>query len=170
MENKIKLIDKNTDLSNVKPFDWDVNVKGRPYYVAKINGHIHSIGGYWGGNDYWCWPRDEQPTHKNLIQFAGARCRWGFRVDDSNYIRNKHGAEVLHNHYAVITRNGEDFYSFAHGGLGDAAAKAQTLIDEFEDHPAWINEIDFDKNLIGRKVWWRESPGILDKNIWWFRD
>jgi len=156
MSGQIKLIDKNTDLSNIKPLDWDVNIKGRPYYSARIDGYVHSIGGHWGENDYWCWPRDEQPTHENLMQFAGSPCRWGFRVDDNNYIRNKYDAEVLHNHYAVITRNGEDFYSFAYGGLGGAVAKAQILIDEFEEHPIWPNEIDFDKKVIGRKVWWSD--------------
>lgn len=49
---EIKLVDRDTDLSKLKPLDWDVVINNRPYYVVKINGYVHTIGGHWGENDY----------------------------------------------------------------------------------------------------------------------
>lgn len=36
----IRLIKKDTDLSNLpKPYDWDVVIHGRPYYILKCVQH-----------------------------------------------------------------------------------------------------------------------------------
>ena len=48
----IRLITKNTNLSHPpKPYDWDVLIDGRPYFVVRMEGYVHSIGGRWGNND-----------------------------------------------------------------------------------------------------------------------
>ena len=33
------------------------------------------------------------------------------------------------------------------------------------DHPLALNTIDFDKKMIGRKIWWRSEPGIITRWI-----
>lgn len=161
MENIIRLVDEKTDLSNLKPYNWDLVIKSRPYFVAKIEGYVHSIGGHWGINNLWCWPRNETPTYDNIMGFSGMPCRWGYRVENTHYIRTKHDVEVYQKYEVIITRNDVDFFSFWCTDIGAASAKAITTICELSDHPAWLNEIDFDKKLIGRKVFYRESPAII---------
>ena len=39
------------------------------------------------------------------------------------------------------------------------------MINDFLDHPMNLNEIDFDKNVIGRKVWWRSEPAVVTSYI-----
>lgn len=166
MDIEIKLVDETTDLSNVKPYNWDVMVKGKPYYVCRLEGYYHSIGGHLGNNNLWCYPRDQKPTVENLYEFAGASCQWGVIANDNNYYRCKWDeAEVLHNHSITITRNGEEFFTFHSGGLAYGLAKAQVIIAELDEHPLDLNEIGYDEKMIGRKVWWRSQPAIVDRFI-----
>jgi len=159
----IRLIDKDTDLSatNFWHLDWDVVVNDKPYYVVRIPGYVHTIGGKWGINDYWAYPRDEDPTVENLIEYNGdcGAC-WGFRFEPRNYIRSKWGeTEACSLAPVTITRNGKDFYKTY--GIDNA----RVLIEELNEHPLCFNEIDFDKKMIGRKVWWRSEPAVITKWI-----
>ena len=165
-ELRINLIDEETDLSIIQKYNWDIDVKGFKYHVCRVPEYYHSIGGKYGNNNLWCYPREEEPSFNNLLQFNGSPVRWGVVIDDSNYIKHKWGeGEILHTHWVSITRNGEEFYSFACGGLGYGMAKAQVLIARLEDHPISFNDIDFEAQIIGRKIWWHESPGIIRRYI-----
>lgn len=159
---EIKLVDKNTDLSNLKPLDWDVIINNRPYYVVRIEGYVHTIGGHWGENNLWAYPRDEKPSYKNLIEFTSDEAvHWGIKYEPEIRIRYKYGASEARNiGGVVITRNGKKFYTVG-GGLNYGIDKARVLIEEFKEHPINTYSIDFDKKIIGRKVWWRSRPGII---------
>ena len=65
---EINLIKKDTIIPKVKPLDWDVEIKGRPYYVVRLKGFIHTIGGKWGENEFWAYPRDEEPCYDCLAE------------------------------------------------------------------------------------------------------
>lgn len=159
---EIKLVDRDTDLSKLKPLDWDVVINNRPYYVVKINGYVHTIGGHWGENDYWAYPRDEKPSYKNLIEFTSDEvvC-WGIKYEPKIQTHYKYGESEARSIGGVtITRNGKDFFTIG-GGLHYGIDKARVLIDEFKEHPINTYSIDFDKKVIGRKVWWRSQPGII---------
>jgi hypothetical protein len=159
---QIKLVDKNTDLSNIKPYDWDLVIKDRPYYVCRLEGYIHRIGGHYNNNDLWCYPRDEQPTVDNLLEFDGTPVRWGFEVNDNNFTKFKWDeGEVLHNHSIVVTRNGKPFYSFGSSGVAYGTGKALEIVESISEHPLDFNMIDYDQKMIGRKVWWYNAPAKI---------
>ena len=40
-------------------------------------------------------------------------------------------------------------------------ALAYVLDGKLDEHPAELNDRDFDEHLIGRKIWWRSEPGII---------
>ena len=165
-EIEIKLVDKNTNLSNVKPLDWDLVIKDRKYYVCRLDGYCHTIGGHYDNNCYWCYPRNEPPTYDNLLEFDGIPVRWGFIVEDNNYTNYKYGeGEVNHNHSIAITRNGENFFSFGSAGIAYGVGKAMQIIESIDEHPLDLNSIDYDKKMIGRKVWWHNTPAIIDRWI-----
>lgn len=158
----IKLIDKNTVLPKLYPMDWDVVINGKPYYVVRVEGYCHRIGGRYNNNDLWAYPRDEEPTYENLIEFdCDNPVSWGIRYTPKNVIKCKWDeCESYSVGSVVITRNGEDFYN-VRGGINYGIDKARVIISEFKEHPIDCQMIDFDKKVIGRKVWWRSEPAIV---------
>lgn len=162
---QIKLIEKDTDIESLSmfKFSWDVVLNGVPYQVVQIEGYVHSIGGRWGENDLWMYPRNETPSYENIIEYQceGSGVCWGIRYDPHNYIRTKYGeSECFTSGGAMITRNGKDFH-FCRGGIDEA----KWLIKKIDDHPLDLNDYGFDEEMIGKKVWWRSQPAIITKWI-----
>ena len=120
---------------------WDVVVKGREYQVVMIEGYIHAIGGGRGENNLWMYPRDEEPTYENLVEYYCDGCGvcWGIKYEPHNYIRTKWDeTECYTSGGAMITRNGEDFY-FCRGGIDEA----KWLMKHLDEHPLNLNEYGF---------------------------
>jgi hypothetical protein len=165
MESKIKLVDESTDLSNVKPYDWDLVIYGMPYYVCKLNGYVHTISSN-SENDLWCYPRNKKPSYENLREFNGIPVEWGFYLDAHNRYFSKYEDEEVTYHYRVtITRNKKSFYDFIGNDVTYCIGKAMHLIAILPEHPLQLQQIDFDKKMIGRKVYWRDSPAIIDRYV-----
>lgn len=156
---EIKLINKDTILPKLTPFDWDLVIHGNLYYAVKIPGYIHTIGGRWGDNDIWAYPRDEEPSYKNLVEFdAESPVCWGIVYQPILYMEYKWGEDsIVSGQKLQITRNGEPFYDFIFGTI----AKVFYLLDRIKEHPLELDTIDFDKKAIGRKVWWRSEPAVI---------
>lgn len=161
----IKLISKETNFEELKmrKMDWDVVIGNRPYQVVRIEGYVHTIGGKWGDNNLWAYPRNEEPTYENLIQFGSdSPVMWGIKFEPHHYMKTKWGeTEIRYSGTVTITRNGEDFYTLMGGGRYYGIDKARVLITRMEEHPLNLNIIDYDKKMIGRKVWWRSQPAII---------
>ena len=161
MVSNIKLIDKDTDISKLKisKMPWDVEVRGVPYQVVKIEGYVHTIGGRRGENDLWMYPRNESPTYETLIEFQCEGCGvcWGIKYEPYNYVGCKWDEfECFTTSGAMITRNGKDFY-FCRGGIDEA----KWLMKHLDEHPLDLNDYGFAEKMIGRKVWWRSEPAII---------
>ena len=159
---QIKLVTPSTKSEELKIdlFPWDVEVNGVPYQVARLEGFVHSIGGRRGENDLWMWPRGEEPMYENLLEFQcdGSGVCWGICYEPHNYIKSKYDeSECFTSGGAMITRNGKYFY-FCRGGIDQARYILTSLID---DHPMDLHEYEYDKKVIGRKVWWRSEPAII---------
>lgn len=165
-EIQIKLIEKDTVIPKIKPYDWDVVVGNRPFYVARIPGYVHTIRGYGEGIDLWCWPRDEEPSYENLIEYElDSPVAWGLNYTESSHVKCKWGETMLRGGAGTtITRNGDKFY-YVGGDKGYSIHKAITLIARINEHPLEFNAIDFDKKMIGRKIWYRSQPGVIQRYI-----
>lgn len=161
----IRLLDKEADLSKIKPYDWDLVVNGKPYYVCNIPGYAHSIS-YTGGLEcrrtLWCYPRDKKPSLDNLIEYTLKEpVSWGIEYSCNHKVKCKWDeVETVSGGHAVITRNGEPFYTVG-GDRTYATTKALYLINRINEHPLGFNDIDFDKKMVGRKIWYRSEPGII---------
>lgn len=170
----IKLIDENTDLSNLKkPYGWDLEIEGTPYDVYRIDGFVHSIGGKWGENCFWACPVGEIPTHENLIEFNGDAPTWGIKFDRRNYIKCKWDeTSVEANGTCWITRNGKDFYNIPARYMDYGLAKAQhLLVSLLEECPLYLSERTWKEQAIGRKVWYEGQPAKItriteDNELW----
>lgn len=167
--NKIRLIEKkDIETLTYKKMNWDVVVREIPYQIIKVKGFPHTIGGNldWGeGNDFWAYPLNEPLTYENLVEFNGVPgvC-WGIEYSSpTTYIRAKYGEkEILSGRKLVITRNGKPFYD---GFITFHQAIAYVSDGILDEHPLNLNERDFDKKCIGRKIWWRSQPGIITRYI-----
>lgn len=157
---KIHLIHEDDNIKelilNSHRFDWDVIINDKPYYVVKIKGYYHTIGGKYGNNDLWAYPRNEEPTYKNLIQFDGEPVCWGITYKPINCKYNKYDETGVRQYgNVVITRNGEyfcDTYPYAKG-INYGIDYARCLIVKLRELPICVERIDFDKKIIG----WRLS-------------
>ena len=142
-----------------KDGDWKYN---KPYQVISIAGHCHTLGGRWGDNDYYAYPRDEEPTIENLLEFNGSPCSWGMIASNSHYVLNKWDESSIESGQSItITRNGAPFYT-THGIF-----HALDLLEYLKanEHPLDLQEYEFDKKMIGRKVWWKGQRAIIDHYI-----
>lgn len=169
MYGEIRLIEKDTDLSelNMSKMNWDVNVKGIPYQIVRIEGYVHSIGGGKGNNDYWAYPLGEAPSYENLVEFSGHSCRWSFKVEENNYLKSKWGeTEILGNCKCTIYRNDEKFYELF-GSFDYCIAKAQVLIIELQSggHPICFNHRGYEKEIVDRKIYWNDQPAIIERYL-----
>lgn len=159
---EIKLINKDTDIQSLKmsKIDWDVVINEREYQMVRIEGYVHSIGGRFTENNVWLYPRDEEPSYENLIEYSGFNeggiC-WGIKYEPRYYTKTKYDeTECRRTSGAMITRNGKDFY------LSNSMDEAIYIINrKLGDHPLNLHEYKFDKKMIGRKVWWRSEPGVI---------
>lgn len=162
----IRLITKDTVLPHLRHMDWDVVINGIPHYVVRIEGYVHTIGGRYGENDLWAYPRDKAPTYETLVEFGCDNpVAWGIRYEPQNYTKTKWDeTEARSGGGVAITRNGEIF-CYVTGGLNYGIDKARAMIVEFSEHPLDLNTINFDQKAIGRKVWWRSEPAIITRYI-----
>lgn len=158
----INLIKKDTVLPPLHHMDWDVVIDGVPYSVVRVVGYVHTIGGRYGENDLWAYPRDKAPAYETLIEFESEKpVAWGIRYEPKNYAQTKWDETSVHNSGGVaITRNGEVFCHIT-GGMYYGIDKARVMIAQFEDHPLGLNSIGYDLKAIGRKVWWRSEPAVI---------
>lgn len=160
---EIKLIDKNTDLSKIQKLNWDAYLNDIPLQVYRIDEYYHSIGGKWGNNDYWCCERKEKPSFETLMEFAGNICNWGISINENNYYQYKWDErEILRSIIIKIMRNGKEFYSFVTNCLDYGYAKARKLLTEIQEHPISFNEIDYQNEIIGRKILFDKMPCIIE--------
>lgn len=166
MEHQIRIIDKNTVIPKLTPLGWDVVVKGRPFYVAHIPGYVHSIRGWGEPIDLWAWPRDEEPSYDNLVEYElDSPVAWGLNYHEGRYIKCKWDDAMLRGGAGTtITRNDEDFY-YVSGGKGYSIPKALMLVAEIQEHPLDFGTIDFDKKMVGRKIWYNSQPAIIERYI-----
>ena len=163
----IRLIEKDTILPKLRPYDWDVYINDKPYYVVRIEGFVHTIGGKYGENDLWAYPRDEEPTYENLIEFnCDNPVSWGIEYKPRNYARCKWDeCESFSGSTIMITRNGKNFCDVWGKGINYGIDKARVMISQFQEHAMDLNSIDFDKKVIGRKVWWRSEPAVVTSYV-----
>lgn len=165
---EIKLIDKDTDLSKVlHPVPWDAHINGFPYQVYCVyednkDGTIyynHSIGGRFGENHYWAIPREESLHWSHFIEFNGKPCCWGFNVRSINTVKSKFDeCRAEHKYVIDIIRNDEVFNTILAHDLFYGVSKANILITEYQEHPLYLNEFEYDKKMIGREVQYHGIP------------
>ena len=152
----------NIDALNMEFKNWDAEIGGVLYRVVRIKGHVHTVGGRYGACDLWAYPRAEKPTFKNLIQFnAYNPVAWGLTCKPKNYMC--HDNEARNSSIVTVTRNGAKFMTCAARGMNAGIDEARIAISKFTKHPLCLNSIDYDKNAVGRQIYYRGIPAIITR-------
>ena len=152
----------NIDALNMELKNWDAEIGGVLYQVVRIKGHVHTVGGRYGACDLWAYPRAEKPTFKNLIQFnAYNPVAWGLTCKPKNYMC--HENEARNSSIVTVTRNGMKFMTCAARGMNAGIDEARIAISKFTKHPLCLNSIDYDKNAVGRQIYYRGIPAIVTR-------
>lgn len=162
----IKVIDKNMDLSRAayRRVPWDIILSnGDEYDVYQFPEFIHTEGGRWGENSYYACPRGEQPTAENLILFrADSTCRWGFTVNVHSCTKHKWGETYIDDNIVVtILRNDKQFKTIRCNDMNYGVACAIKFITEVQEGVCPVNKINWDTDLIGRKIYYQNVPAIV---------
>lgn len=160
----VNLITETTNIEalNMELKNWDAEIGGVLYQVVRIKGHVHTVGGRYGACDLWAYPRAEKPTFKNLIQFnAYNPVAWGLTCKPKNYMC--HENEARNSSIVTVTRNGMKFMTCAARGMNAGIDEARIAISKFTKHPLCLNSIDYDKNAVGRQIYYRGIPAIITR-------
>lgn len=164
MSCRCKMCDKPTqeDINErCSKYDWNVTLGSEhiPMQVYKIEGCIHTKGGKWGINDLYVAKRDipkEKLTPSDLTPFNGDIC-WSYSVENKNH----YGKDDIRNSTkAKIFCGGEQVYELVYS-WNFITHKIMTIINELQEHPIPFNLINYEKEILGRKIWWRDQPAVI---------
>ena len=164
---ELKMIDSSTDISKLHliPMKWDVEYHGTAYQVFAIQGYVHTIGGKYGENNYWCCKRYEEPTNRNLIPFNGDPCNWGILIENNtSYHYHDMGdyREIRSSYNCVITRNNKHFYSFGARDLCWAFSHAHDLlVTKIQEGPIPYNSYDYQDHISGRVIYYWGKRAVI---------
>tara|TARA_Y100000310_G_scaffold299960_1_gene335243 strand:+ start:744 stop:1436 length:693 start_codon:yes stop_codon:yes gene_type:complete len=165
-------IPEDFDLSKAYKYSWDAcyqrgdgtEVELELYSISDLP-HCKSSAGH---QDLWACPRGEEPTHKNLKPYLGHGCQWGIVVKEFDYYRPGNGfhksCEYRKGLRCYITRNGQKFYPVNYGrDIALAVATAQYKLSQIQEHSIPFFSIDFEKQLVGRAVFYEDQPAIIKR-------
>ena|ERR1700685_657130 len=101
------------------------------------------------------------------MEFDGHRIQIGVVIETHNYLKESElsGDEIRKGGSGKILADGEVVLEFFTRDAQYACLKAHQLIAELSDHPSgWLNKSDRDA-LIGRKVFFRGHPAVIERLI-----
>lgn len=91
----------------------------------------------------------------------------GVKLQDRNYLKESElsGDEVRKGGSGEILADGIVVFEFGFRDIGWALRRAAQLIDDLSGHPSgWLMKDERD-NLVGRKVFYRERPAIIERLV-----
>ena len=159
-----KLPETNEDLKDAIHYNWDAiyGENNEPVNVICLAGFPHSIGGRFGINELYCYSRNKELNIDNIMLFSGDACLWDIEFKSSNYYKNKWNEErIEHTHLCKIYRNRKLFYALNSYDLDYLMARAKVLMTEIHEHSICFDMIDYEKEIIGRKILWKQTPCII---------
>ena len=89
---------------------------------------------------------------------------WGVETFATAYTKHKHDETSWRaSSGAYLTRNGVRFLRVYHGDVAMACALALSKLDAAAEHPLSPMQFDWQKEAIGRKVWYHGEPAVIDR-------
>jgi hypothetical protein len=146
--------------------EWGVgnNTEEKAFAMAKVGSklvelilgeHPHSRS---DNNIYARWPSGR------IDGFDGHRIIVKVEIEEENYLKQSElsGDEIRRGGVGKISFNGVQIYEFFHRDAEEALIRARGLVQKLKDSEARLWEPD---KLIGRKIYYRETPAVIDSVI-----
>jgi len=167
-EVKLRPVTEKTDFFNLKvdKIDWNFWMKGKPYEVVRVPGYPHRYD-----NCYYCYPQTEEdvPYNQKLIPFdwdwrhslgnlkmeiyplPSYRIKWDEYRTSFNFI-----GKLYFDTGILLSRTyGKNW--------GECFAGLQVSANKLESHPISFLHRNWREDVIGRKIWYNNSPAIITR-------
>ncbi len=152
------------DIDQASKWNWDLEFDNKPWQVYRLAAK-HRLGGRW--ENLYCCPYGEKLTLDNIIAFCGEHApKWEIRWVPHHKYRDKWGSSSIESGGSwKIYRNDKLFLSGGARDMGYGLAKAQSFLVEsiFEGHVAAFHERDWKKDLIDRKIWYKNQEAVIKR-------
>lgn len=153
---------KLEDMKKLDRYNWNVTLgkEHKPMQVYRIDGCIHTKGGKRGTNELYMADRNiakEDIKPGDLTPFSGDIC-WGVNIQQHNYYGKD---EVRVGCGADITCGGRKIYHITCSFDYIAARAMDTILKLQEECPIPFGEIDFEKWVLGKKIFWHDQPAVV---------
>ena len=155
--------------------DWDIILQSTPYYGYHFEPDYDKLSAEdcarFDIDKWFICKRDcpEEEIVNNLVEASSKDMgiRWKVEIAEYLRIKNKWGEDDLRRTCGLrIYRNDKLFYEEGCGTRQRGMRIAEDLIEDWQCHVLDICTIDFDKKMIGRKVWFRDEPAIINNFCW----
>lgn len=105
--------------------------------------------------------------HGEPVGFDGHRVLIGVQLESHNYLKESHysGDEVRKGGSGKILADGVLVFEFFFRDIRDALLRAHHLIGELSEHSSNWLDMDARAKLVGRKVYYRERPAVVESLI-----
>lgn len=164
----------NLEELSLQKVNWDIYLEGDSddessgsYQCVRIEERPHGEGGRHGINRFYVHPLGTEPTVENLTPFWGEPILWGIHFQKRHYYKYKWNRDSIESSgNCWITRNGKKFYEISGRDYQYALASAQVKLMEIQESlPMDINERDWDKKELGRKIEWYNLPCTIERFV-----
>lgn len=161
--------EENIDYSKLKTieYNFDVVYNDTPLRVFRVPGYCHSIeyrNGVQYKNDTYVRRRNEPLSRHNIMTWdiTDDFVNWGIVYSPRHILdySDTSGSVVRHISDYIITRNGKKFCDDCY-----SISEAEYKITKFKSHPLGLNLIDFDREMIGRKISWMGQPATIESFV-----
>ena len=152
--------------------DWDIVLYSTPYYGYHFEPDFDKLPNHMIDIDKWFICRRDCPEDEivnNLVEASrkDMGLRWKIEVEEHLHVKCKWEDEDLRRTCSLkIYRNDKLFYEEGCGTRQRGMRIAENLIEDWQCHVLDIGTIDFDTKMIGRKVWFRDEPAIVESFCW----
>lgn len=166
---KLRPVTDKTDFSNLNVYklDWNFWMGGEPYEVVRVNGYPHHFD-----TENYCYKqsRESEPYNQKLIPFDNewTKALGNFRIEIYPHAHYRIKWDEYRTRFDFIGKlyfdTGDILMARTYGkNWGECYAGIQVAINKINYHPICFLHRTWRKEVLGRKIWYHNSPAIIDK-------
>ena len=163
---KLRPVTDKTDFTNLKVdnIGWNFWMNGEPYEVVRVNGYPHDYD-----NCYYCYKkgREIEPYNKILMPFDDKwrKALGNVKMEIYPHPSYKIKWDEYRTRFSFIGKvwfdTGILLASTYGDNWGECFAGLQTSLTKLNQHPIPFFHRNWREEVIGRKIWYRNSPAII---------
>jgi len=145
-------------------YNWDLVINQVEYDVYSMEKCYHQQGSC-GDNNIWVIKKDDEIKAENFYPYKGNIFDdlWGIQITPKLFF---YKGNVKNSFDCCITRNGKPFYKIYGNNFDYLYTQTKHIIYKLNEFFIPFHYRDWKKELINRKIWWREKyPAIITRYV-----